>query len=160
MTKARLPRTAILLGILIALLFAAGPFSPTAEAAIAGCRSDPVVVLTDGTVLDVSAAIETNVANVNEIHYVIHGPVGVGLVAAIATPTLGFAGRETFTYYADAQPGQYVTETLVRTAYSSVGVTAYTTFANAALVPSSLLSLQYRPINGFNDQVLRAVLKR
>lgn len=162
MTKTRPIRTTLLLslGALIALLIAVGPFSATAEAAIAGCRSDPVVVLSDGTILDLSVAIETNVANVTEIHYAIHGPVGVGLVAAISTPTLGFAGRETFTYFADAQPGQYITEALVRTTYNSVGVTAYTTFANAKLLSSNLLSLQYRPVSGFNDQLLRVLLQR
>lgn len=147
-------------GFLLLLLTALLPFSPTAEAAVAGCRADPVIVLSDGTILDLSVDIGTNVANVAEIHYTVHGPSGVRLLAAIRTPTLGFAGRETFTYYADAQSGQYVTETLVRTTYDQVAVTSYTTFASATLGYSDLLSLQYKPISGFNNQILRALLRR
>jgi hypothetical protein len=46
----------------------------------------------------VTADIGTDVSNVREIHYVIHGPRGVKLVAAVSTPTLGFDGKETFAY--------------------------------------------------------------
>ena len=39
-----------------------------------------------------------------------------------------------------------------------VGVTAQTTFANVSISLSGLLALQYTPINGFNNQILRALL--
>ncbi len=136
------------------------PFAPISEAAAGGCRADPIVTLSDGTILDVTADIGTAVANVQEIHYAIHGPLGVRLVAAISTPTLGFKGKETFTYYSDAAPKQYITETLVRTTYNQVSVTAHTTFVNVSLNLSSPLSLQYKPVNGFNNQILRMLLKR
>jgi hypothetical protein len=141
--------------------FAIGePFAPISEAAAGGCRADPIVILSDGTVLDVTADIATAVSNLREIHYVIHGPRGVELVAAISTPTLGFKGKETFTYYADAAPKQYITETLVHTTYNPVGVTAHTTFVNIALNLNSPLSLQYEPVHGFNNQILRTLLNR
>jgi hypothetical protein len=100
------------------------------------------------------------VAYVREIHYVVHGPRGVKLISAISTPTLGFKGKETFTYYDDAAPRQYLTETLVQTSYNQVDVTAHTTFANVTLNLNSLLTLQYTPVNGFNNQILRVLLKR
>jgi hypothetical protein len=150
----------VLAGILLATLLVIGPLAPTTEAAVSGCRADPLVLLSDGTILDVSVDIGTNVANVTEIRYVIHGPIGVKLVAALSTPTLGFAGRETFTYYGDARPGEYVTETQVRTSYDNVAVTAYTTFAKATLGYNDLLSLQYKPISGFNNQILYVLLRR
>ena len=136
------------------------PFAPALEAAAGGCRSDPIVILSDGTILDISADIGTAVSNVREIHYVVHGPGGVKLVSAISTPTLGFSGKETFTYYADAAPNQYITETLVQTTYDQIRVTAHTTFANVGISLSAPLTLQYKPINGFNNQILRMLLER
>jgi len=135
-------------------------FAPISEAAVGGCRSDPIVILSDGTTLDVTADIGTDVSNVREIHYVVHGPRGVKLVLAISTPTLGFKGLETFTYYDDAAPNQYVTETLVQTAYNQVSVTSYTTFAKVVLNLSGQLTLQYTPVEGFNNQILRVAIKR
>jgi hypothetical protein len=149
-----------LVGLLLIGLAMSAPLAPAVEAAAAGCRSDPVVILSDGTILDVSVDIGTDVSNVREIHYVVHGPRGVKLITAISTPTLGFQGKETFTYYADAAPNQYITETLVQTTYNQVSVTAHTTFANVTIGLSDLLTLQYKPINGFNNQILRALLNR
>src|SRR5215212_8296117 len=60
------------------------PIISTSEAAVGGCRSDPIVILSDGTILDVSADIGTDVSNVREIHYVVHGPRGVKLVSVIS----------------------------------------------------------------------------
>ena len=157
----KLARTHLLIPLLLlAGLALSGTPTPVAQAAVGGCRSDPIVVLSDGTVLDVSAAIDTAAANVTGIHYVVHGPRGVTLVSALSTPTLGFSGKESFTYYDDAQPNQYVTETLVRTAYNQVSVTAHTTFVQAALGYSAPLAVQYRPVTGFNDQALRVELRR
>jgi hypothetical protein len=155
-----LSRLLTMMFLLFVGLAASTLLSPTAEAALAGCRTDPLVVLSDGTVLDVSVAISTNVSNVTDIQYVVHGPSTVRLVSAIRTPTLGFTGKELFTYYADAQPGQYVTETLVQTTFDRIGVTAYTTFSKVTLGYGPPLTLQYKPVSGFNDQVLRTVLRR
>ena len=74
--------------------------------------------------------------------------------------TLGFTGKETFTYIGDAAPKQYITETLVQTTYNRVSVTAHTTFDSVTIGLNASLTLQYKPINGFNNQILRAVLKR
>jgi hypothetical protein len=155
-----LKHTLVLSCLLLVGLLVSGILTPPTEAAVGGCRSDPLVLLSDGTILDVSVAIGTAVSNVTDIRYVIHGPQGVKLVSAIRTPTLGFTGKETFTYYDDASAHQYVTEALVQTTYDHVNVTAYSTFAQVALGYSTPLSLQYQPVTGFNDQLLRVVLKR
>ena len=149
-----------LVGFLLVGLALSESFAPISEAAVGGCRADPIVILSDGTILDVSAKIDTDVSNVLEIHYVVHGPHGVQLVAALSTPTLGFEGKESFTYYDDAAPKRYITETLVQTSYDQVSVTAQTTFLNVTISLSNLLTLQYKPINGFNNQILRASLYR
>lgn len=153
-------RMFIVVSVALAGIAASSSLAPVAQATIFGCRTDPVIILSDGTVLDVTVAIDTDVSNVQEIRYTVHGPRNVQLVAAISTPTLGFAGKETFTYYADAEPYQYITETLVRTIPDRIGVTSYTTFGKVELVHYTSVEVQYRPVTGFNDQVLRAVLTR
>jgi len=55
-----------------------------AHAALA-CRSDPIVVLSNGVVLDLSATLDADVSQVQEIHYKLHGPHGVSVVRAIST---------------------------------------------------------------------------
>ncbi|HMO59169.1 MAG TPA: hypothetical protein PKC19_17580 [Roseiflexaceae bacterium] len=153
-------RLHLLTFMVLAVFFAAGPLTPVADAALRGCRSDPVVILSDGTILDVQAEIGTSVSNVREIHYVVHGPPGVSLVAAISTPTIGFTGKETFTYYADSRPGVYVTETLVHTSINGVPVTSHTTFAKTTIFSGISLWVEYAPVKGFNGETLRHVLTR
>ena len=158
--RSRIKHLITLVCFLLIGLAVSESLASTSEAAVGGCRSDPIVILSDGTILDVSADIGTAVSNVREIHYVVHGPHGVKLVSAISTPTLGFQGKETFAYYDDAEPNQYITETLVQTTYDQVSVTAHTTFANITISLSAPLALQYKPISGLNNQILRMLLKR
>ncbi len=143
--------------LLLAVLFSA----PTASAALSGCRADPVFTLTDGTVLDVTAVINTDVGNITEIHYVVHGPKGVGLILALSTPTLGFKGKERVTYIADAAPKQYNTDTRVETSVDNVGVTAQTTFVGNGLLSLQLsLTAQYTAVKGWDGQNLISTLYR
>ncbi len=72
-------------GALTAGLLASGPLAaPRAHAAL-GCRSDPIVILSNGVVLDLSATLDTDISDVKEIHYKLHGPKGVWVVRAIST---------------------------------------------------------------------------
>lgn len=152
-------RTLSLLSLLLLLAVSASP-ARTAEAALGGCRTDPVFILSDGTVLDVSVDINTDVSNVTNIRYEVHGPKGISLITFISTPTLGFAGKELVTYYADARPNHYWTDSWVETGPSNVGVTAYTTFAGLSLWQRIALSAQYQTISGFNAQHLIAYLTK
>jgi hypothetical protein len=77
----------------------------------------------------------------------------------ISTPTLGFKGKESFSYVADANPFTYVTETLVRTKDNGVPVTAYTTFAKATLIHETGVTLALKPVQGYNDQILRYTIQ-
>ncbi len=144
----------------LVMVVVSGLQTSVAEAKLSSCRGDPVFVFSDGTILDVTVEIGTDVSNVTEIHYVVHGPPGVELVTSLSTPTLGFTGKEFVTYYADGRPDRFVTDTLVRTKVKDVPVTAYSTFAglDLGLLPS--LSVQYKPIRGFNDQHLIATLTK
>jgi hypothetical protein len=163
-TRLTLWRPLAVISLLLAVLIGS---APAANAAFSGCRADPVFVLSDGTVLDVQVSIQTNVANVAEIHYVVHGPRGTRLVTAIATPTLGFKGLETITYIADGAANQYVTDTQVvlKPSFATVGATSYTLFAGTNLnlfqiLKLQLLNLQYRPVTGLTGQHLIANLSK
>jgi hypothetical protein len=136
--------------------------APAANAALAGCRADPVFLLSDGTVLDVQVSIETSVRNVNVIQYIVHGPRGVKLLAAISTPTIGFQGLERVVYVADQAANTYVTDTLVQVDGSNVEASSYTIFAGNRLLSALQLSLtaQYHVIEGYAGQHLIATLRK
>lgn len=139
--------------VLVPVLAAA--FPAAASAALLGCRSDPTVLLSDGTTLDVIADIDTSLLGVNSVNYVVHGPPGVKMVLVVRTPSLLY--KEYFTYKDDAQPGQYITETLVKTT-KTVKVTSRTTLVKVTL--SGLkITLAHEPIPGWSGQTLTAVLE-
>ena len=87
------------------------------------CRADPVVVLSNGVTMDFGASITTLPMNVTEVHYELHVPVGVELVAVIHTPTW-LTSQETFTFYADQPAGQYTIITTVHTTLGDTNVVA------------------------------------
>jgi hypothetical protein len=65
-------------------------FSATSQAYAARsiCRTDPVVVLSDGTILEINAAIQTDISNIDHIDYVLHAPSGVKAVTIVYTDIL------------------------------------------------------------------------
>ena len=66
-------------GVLLALLQA-----PLTHAAV-GCRSDPLIVLNNGMVFDLSTTINDDVSDVKLITYTLHVPYGVSLAQAVST---------------------------------------------------------------------------
>ncbi len=111
-----------------AALLAAGvlatPLAPHAHAAFGACRADPIVRLSNGVTVDLTADISTSTANVQEITYTLHGPVGTTVTNV--TYTQGLAGpTERFTYLADEPAGQYDAYTVASTT-GSTAVTATT----------------------------------
>jgi hypothetical protein len=152
-----LPRSLLLSGLLLAMLFGA----PAASASLGGCRADPVFVLSDGTILDLTAVIGTDVANITEINYVVHGPKGVVLVASLSTPTLGFKGKEHVTYVGDAAPKVYITDTLVQTTAKNVPASSQTIFAGNGLLALQLsLTAQYTTAQGWAGEHLISTLHK
>ena len=152
-----LMRSLLISALLLAVLFGA----PTASASLGGCRADPVFTLSDGTVLDLTAVIGTDVGNITEISYVVHGPKGTWLILALSTPTIGFKGKEHVTYVADAAPKQYITDTLIQTSISNVSATSQTTFVGNGLLSLQLsLTAQYTTVEGWAGQHLISTLHK
>ena len=106
------------------------------------CRSDPVVILSNGVTLDIGATISTLPWQVTEVHYELHVPQGVSLVSAIHTPTW-LTSQETFTVIGDQPAKSYV-----------VNVTVRTTLGNATFSGDVLLvQLLGLKVGGYTQQV-------
>ena len=121
------------------LLLAAATLAPVAaHAQLGSCRSDPIITLSDLRVLDMSAGIGDSAADVKSVKYVLHGPVGVSILAVVRTPSFTY-GVESFAYVADQRANTYVMDTTVITGASKVSVTASTTLVS--LLTNKLLYL-------------------
>jgi hypothetical protein len=117
------------LSVLFISIFLAGQ----ANAAALFCRSDPVVILTNGIIMDFGANIATLPWNVQEVHYELHIPVGVNLVASIHTPTW-IGTVESFTVYADQPADQYIVTAVVETRQNNVPVNLDATLISLQLI--------------------------
>jgi hypothetical protein len=96
--------------------------APAALASGSGCRTDPIVVFADGTVVDISTNINADIARVDHVEYTLHAPAGSRVVRVIYTP----GARETLQLFADASANQFSSDTLVVTLDSGVDVTTTT----------------------------------
>jgi hypothetical protein len=106
--------------------YADGPPPPDPNRIII-CRTDPIVFLSDGTRVKMTADIGTAAENVQGIVYTLHAPVGTSVVRIVYT---GAHVPETVDFFADRTAGTYDTDTVVsvagNSAQSAVGVTATT----------------------------------
>jgi hypothetical protein len=94
-----------------------------AHAEIVGCRTDPVVLLSNGTELDLSAAIDDSSADVQQVTFALHVPTGVRVIAYVEG-SLG--AKESWQAYGDNTAGNYDVITTARTATPGAGVQATT----------------------------------
>jgi len=94
------------------------------------CRSDPVVILSNGVTLDIGATISTLPWQVKEVHYDLHIPQGVFMILAIHTPAW-LTSQETFSVFSDQAPDQYQVTTVVNTSTGGASVVADTTLVSA-----------------------------
>lgn len=111
-------------------------------AALIGCRSDPIIVLSNGTLVDVSADVDTTLWNVTEVHYTVHVPAGTKPVLIIRTKAW-LTSQETFSIYSDNAANAYSSSTMVQANTSNTAVTA-----------SMLVNLDYRQASGVTGQTL------
>jgi len=114
-------------GLLVSPLLA-----PHAQAIIAGCGGDPVVVLSDGTTLDLNATADADASTVRQIAYTLHAPTGTSVVSVTS---LGV--RETLAFRADNTPHTYDTVTRVDASVSDAAVTTTTTVIPLRGVPAT-----------------------
>jgi len=102
-----------------------------AHAAI-GCRTDPIVTLSNGLVVDLSATIYDTLSDINAVTYTLHAPVGTSVVSVVY-PVDPNNIPQTFTFYADNPAGTWDSYTYVDTKTTGVSVTATAEVANLAV---------------------------
>lgn len=119
-TQSQSYRIGVLL-FLVALL-AAFPVS-TVSAALRTCRTDPIVMLSDGNTVAMSATMATEAGNVRQIAYKLHVPSGVTVTKIVFTGG-EWAKKEVVEVYADLPSGKYRSETTVFTHSGSASVSA------------------------------------
>ena len=152
-------RAIIALSIMLTGLALTASLTPVAQASLDGCRADPVIYLSDGTALDVTADIGTDVSNITTIAYLVHVPPGLHMLLYLATPTLGFKGKEIFILFNDAPARQYKTDTYVLTNNEDVEVTAQTTLVGLYLTNLSLKA-QSLAADGYSGDQLWTTIYR
>lgn len=134
----------------LALLLAIMTTAP-APAAEMRCKSDPTILLSDGTIIDLSADIGAPLWEVTSISYVVHIPAGKKAVAVISTPNWPTT-IEHFTLVSDGRAGRYDTRTVVETARGG-DVTA-----NLIVVPLGGLP-RLAATSGWSGQPLRVLIR-
>jgi len=105
----------------------AGPLLlPRVHAELTACYDDPVVVLSDGTTLDLADTIYDSAGDIQQVSYTVHAPAGITAVSIrLSTGLLG--PKETFTFTSAGAPHQYGIGTLVRTTTAGITVSASAT---------------------------------
>ena len=87
-----------------------------ASAAMSACRIDPHFKLSNGDMITVTLDIGTDVANVRNIHYILHVPAGVTVTNVTYTAkSTTKAINETYVVIQDSPAKTYTTDTVVTT---------------------------------------------
>ena len=128
------PCLAVVLGAGIIVPLARGT---TASAAIP-CQSDPVVTLSNGDVLDLSAVVDDSTDDVQQVSYTLHAPVGTSVTSEVDTSALG--PKDTFQFYADEPAGTYRAGTKVTTLTPQISVAATTDLVSLLSLNGKVLS--------------------
>jgi hypothetical protein len=117
----------LILSLLLAAVLAVGVAGPhSALAGRSGCRADPLVVLLDGSTVQIVSSIGTDINDVQHIEYTVHVPVGSRVVAIVYTDSI-LGIHEHLSVVADLSPGQYTTDTVVYTGVQNASVSTQST---------------------------------
>ncbi len=115
-------------GVLASLLGGA----PHHAHAAAGCRADPIVTLSNGLVVHLSATIYDTPSDITGVAYTMHAPVGTSVVSVVYPPDPNNI-PQTFQFYADNPAGTWDSYTYVDTKTTGIGVMATAEVANLAV---------------------------
>src|SRR5579872_1891372 len=95
--RARLHSKAVVACGLTALALFVGPFGPKPTFAHNGfCYDDPIVLLSNGVTVDMSATISDSASDVRAVQYALHVPATVARIVSISYSTQ-LTSNDTFT---------------------------------------------------------------
>ncbi len=149
LNRSLLARAVAVLGLLFFALVVVADMSP-AEARFSSCATDPLVFLSNGDWVQITARIQTDASNVRQVSYTLHAPSGVTVSRIVYTGGV-FAHKETFAFLNDSDSDHYETDTIVTAHVSGIKVTT-TTALRAYQVSNS--------VSGFDQQHLRVTVDR
>ncbi len=99
-------------------------FAPVHAHAMQACYSDPIVLLSNGQTVDLSAQIADSSADVTSVSYILTLPTHVTPTQVVYTGG-AFAGKEHFTYKNRGDTTRvYGSSTVLTTATAGIGLTA------------------------------------
>jgi hypothetical protein len=115
--------------ILIPALGASLLLTPSAHAKAAICRTDPLVHLSNGTVVQIVAEAEADPSSIQSITYTLHVPHGLSITEVEYMGDVS-PENEQLLFVDDADDRHYKTETVVEAAGKDVHVTAIVTIGD------------------------------
>lgn len=130
---------------------AAGPNNASAASA---CRTDPVLVLSNGAEVQLASAIGTDYSNVRSVVYTVHAPRGTAVLLTIYTDN-PLGSKERVQFYADQPSNTYTTDTVVNTVTGNSSVTA-----TGLLVSALRITLASGSASGMTNQHVYMPLHR
>jgi hypothetical protein len=131
--------------------FAAGPDRALAYSA---CRTDPVLVLSNGAEVQLASSIGTDYNNVQNVVYTVHAPRGTVVLLTVYTDN-PLGSKERVLFYADQPSNTYTTDTVVNTVSGNASVTA-----TGLLVSALRITLASGRANGTTNQHVYMPLHR
>lgn len=133
--------------LMIAALLVAMSATAPLDAGGLRCRSDPLVLLSNGVVLDLSADVAAPLWDIRRVTYTIRVPVGVRPLLVVRTPSWPTT-IEVTRVIADQPPGTYDTETTVTTRQ-------HTEVRANLIAKLGLLQIELQAVDGWSDEMLR-----
>lgn len=122
---ARVSWRGLIVAAALALGLAVGPLGARGVGAtFSTCDLDPVVVLSNGVTLSITAHVQAQASDIQQVTYTVHGPVGTS-VASITYDSLG--SLESLQYIPDLPGSSFTVSAQVLASTPSVGVTTSTT---------------------------------
>jgi hypothetical protein len=133
----------------LSLTLVVGALMPRSAAAyVGGCRTDPILYLSNGAQVTITSTIGDDPSDIRQVLYVVHAPAGTTLLS-VADPTGTLNASEVVAFSADNAPDTYDTGTMVTTFIPGRTVSTTTSVSSPALGPASASGFtgQYLPVH-------------
>jgi hypothetical protein len=123
---------------------------PRAQASLGACGSDPIVVLSNGVIIDLSALIGVAASDVQQVRYTLHIPSGLSVRSIIYTPS-ALGHKEVLQLFAGDAANTYDSVTVVNTGTKGIVVRARMSVIAPSHFPASAFAYgmdhQYLPLH-------------